>query len=85
MLSGAGFRSPSVLIENLFLGLVAACREHKVAGQKTQRPKHTVQNLQSGELTARLRPCFTQKCPLSTCKNGLHEHCFLSVFAQMQQ
>lgn len=75
-----GFSSPSVIKEHFFLGLVATCREHKVTGQKTQRPKHTVQNLQLGELAAHL-----PKFPLLIYKTGPHKRVFLSVFAQTQQ
>lgn len=79
--SGPRFGSPSVLTENFFVGLViAACRERKVAGQTTQRPKHTVQTLQPGELTARSPSsllthslfCLAAKC---------HQRCSSSVYA----
>lgn len=44
-------RSTSVLTQRFFPGLIAACREHKVPGQKTQGPEHAFQTLQPGEPT----------------------------------
>lgn len=44
-------RSTSVLTQRFFSGLIAACREHKVPGQKTQGPEHAFQTLQPGEPT----------------------------------
>lgn len=77
-------RSPTVLIERLFLGLVAACWEHKVTGQKTQRPKHTLQDLQPGELYHTLAFLSDSTFPLSICKLGFI-NTVSCLFAQMQQ
>lgn len=71
LVSGPGFRSPFELTEHLFLGLVATCWEHKVAHQTTQRPKHTVQTLQPGELTSHLPPAFSQYLLFSSVKLDL--------------